>query len=84
MLEDLRARAWTFCGPTPPNGAKKVAEERRNGILHEYYIDSDGNVWYETEISKKYDKDIEKWQKERQKRSTRATIRRASKIDINQ
>lgn len=68
MLEELRARAWTFCGPTPPNNAKKVAEERLNGILHEYYTDSDGNVWYKTETSRKYDEAIAKWQKERQKK----------------
>lgn len=68
MLEDLRARAWTFQGLNPPNNAIKVAEETRNGELYEYYIDADGNVWFQREISKKYEIEIAQWAKERQKK----------------
>ena len=64
-MEELRKRAWTFRGPTPPNNATKVAEEMRRGMLYEYYIDSDGNVWFEREISKEYDKKIAAWAKKK-------------------
>ena len=60
-IEDLRARAWSFRGFGPPNNAQKVAEETRNRELHEYYIDPDGNVWYETETrGEKMDSKIKK------------------------
>ena len=52
--DELRAKAWTFQGLTPPNGAAKVAEEQRNGQLYEYYADSDGNIYYETTRGRKW------------------------------
>lgn len=76
--DELRAKAWTFQGLTPPNGAAKVAEEHRNGQLYEYYADSDGNIYYETTRGRKWKLDILNWQKERERNSKRR-IRFATK-----
>ena len=67
-IDDLRARAWSFRGYTPPNGAKKVAEETRNGELHEYYIDPDGNVYYETTSGREWKEKIAAWERRTQKK----------------
>lgn len=67
-IDDLRARAWSFRGDTPPNGAKKVAEEMRNGELYEYYIDPDGNVYYETTSGREWKEKITAWEKRTQKK----------------
>lgn len=69
--DELRAKAWTFQGLTPPNDAKKVAEEKRDGQLYEYYADSDGNIYYETTRGRKWKLDILNWQKERERNSKR-------------
>lgn len=66
-LDGLRERAWSFRGFTPPNGAKKVAEEIRNGELYEYYIDTDKNVWYETTTSREWKKKISFWERKNKK-----------------
>ncbi len=67
-IENLRANAWTFRGFNPPNNAIKIAEETRNGELYEYFKDADGNVWFQREISKKYEIEIAKWAHEIQKK----------------
>lgn len=67
-VEELRNKAWTFQGMTPPNGAEKVAEEERRGELFEYYRDQDGKIWYETTSGREWKLKIAKWEKERQKK----------------
>lgn len=62
-IEELRKEAWSFRGLTPPNNAKKVAEERRNGQVYEYFVDNTGNVYYETEEGKKWKLKILSWAK---------------------
>ncbi|MDE7426110.1 MAG: hypothetical protein K2N51_20830 [Lachnospiraceae bacterium] len=60
-IEELRKEAWTFRGLTPPNNAKKVAEEQRNGEVYEYFKDDSGNVYYETSTGKKWKLEILSW-----------------------
>ena len=70
-MEELRERAWSFRGNTPPNGAKKVAEEMRKGEVYEYYMDSDGNVYYETTSGREWKRKILEWEKERKRRESK-------------
>lgn len=67
-IEELRKAAWSFRGLMPPNNAKKVAEERRNGQVYEYFVDDAGNVYYETETGKKWKLEIISWQRSKKKR----------------
>lgn len=67
-LEEIRAKAWTFQGLNPPEGAVKIAEEIRRGEKRWYYKTRDGKYYYETENGKKWKNKIEKWAKERQKK----------------
>ena len=70
-IDNLRLRAWTFRGMTPPNRATKVAEEQINGELYEYYMDSDGNVYYETTSGREWKQKILEWEKERKRRESK-------------
>ena len=67
-LEQLRAEAWSFQGFTPPNGAKKVAEEQRGKEKYEYFMDDAGNVYYETTTSLEWKEKIEEWEKQQKKK----------------
>lgn len=66
-IEELRQKAWTFPDLTPPNDAKKVAEEQRNGKVYEYFQDDSGNVYYETDSDKEWKRKIEEWKRQRKK-----------------
>lgn len=65
--DELREKAWTFHGPKPPNDAKKVAEEVRHGELYEYYMDQNGNVYFETETEKVWREKITTWERQKKK-----------------
>lgn len=64
-IEELRQKAWSFRGLVPPNNAKKVAEEQRNGKLYEYFQDDSGNVYYETSTGRKCKLEILSWAKKK-------------------
>lgn len=63
-IEEIRAKAWTFQGQNPPDGAVKIAEETRRGQKQWYYRTPDGKYYYETESGRKWKNKIEKWAKE--------------------
>lgn len=67
-LDGLRERAWSFQGFTPPNNAKKVAEEQRKGERYEYFMDDAGNVYYETTTSLEWKEKIAAWEKQQKKK----------------
>lgn len=66
-IENLRNRAWTFRGFTPPHNAKKVAEEMRRGERYEYFKDEDGNIWYETTSGREWKEKIAAWERQKKK-----------------
>ena len=67
-LEKLRAEAWSFQGFTPPNNAKKVAEEQKGKEIFEYFMDDAGNVYYETTTSLEWKEKIAEWEKQQKKK----------------
>lgn len=67
-LEQLRAEAWSFQGFTPPNNAKKVAEEQRGKEKYEYFMDDAGNVYYETTTGREWKEKIAAWEKQQKKK----------------
>ena len=67
-LEQLRAEAWSFRGFTPPNDAKKVAEEQIGKELFEYFMDEYGNVYYETTSGREWKDRIASWEREQKKK----------------
>ena len=64
----MRAEAWSFRGFTPPNDAKKVAEEQIGKELFEYFMDEYGNVYYETTSGREWKDRIASWEREQKKK----------------
>ena len=67
-LKELFEKAWSFTGSNPPNGAKKVAETTKGKEVYEFFMDAEGNVYYETTTSKKWKEKINRWEKEQKKK----------------
>lgn len=64
-IEEIRAKAWTFQGLKPPNGAVQIAEEIRRGQKQWYFKTPDGKYYYETEKGRNWKIKIEQWAKEK-------------------
>ena len=55
---------WSFPGMTPPNGAESIGRAMKGDICFFYYMDPEGNLFYETDRGYRWKRRFEETQLE--------------------
>ncbi len=70
-LEIARDQARSFPGLMPPNNAALIGKEEKGRDTINYYKDSTGNYYYDTESGRKFEQDMQERRKKREKEKRR-------------
>jgi hypothetical protein len=73
-LEDVKRKAWSFDGVTPPDKAEEIGREEKAGTVFIYYVDQSNRYWYATERGLKFAAEMEQIQKKKTKKKRKKKL----------
>jgi hypothetical protein len=59
-INGIRSEIWSFPGAYPPNKAEYIGSITRGKTRYFYYIDSEGNMYYESDSGYLFKKEMAK------------------------
>ena len=67
-INTIKANARTFEGLLPPNAAKLVYKEKKAGDTYFYFMDDDGNYYFNTQSQINFEKEMQDLRKKRKQK----------------
>ncbi len=67
-INTIKANARTFEGLLPPNEAKLVYKEKKAGDTYFYFMDDDGNYYFNTQSQINFEKEMQELRKKRRQK----------------
>ena len=67
-INTIKENARTFEGLTPPNAAKLVNKEKKAGDTYFYFMDDDGNYYFNTESQIRFEREMQDLRKKRRQK----------------
>nr|DAZ28549.1 MAG TPA: hypothetical protein [Caudoviricetes sp.] len=67
-INTIKEHARTFEGLIPPNSAKLVYKEEKAGDTYFYFMDDDGNYYFNTESQIRFEREMQDLKKKRRQK----------------
>ena len=67
-INTIKANARTFEGLIPPKSAKLVYKEKKAGDTYFYFMDDDGNYYFNTQSQIDFEREMQELRKKRRQR----------------